>query len=310
MLERDRREPFEATYSLDALSNMHEAERRHGVRRWFQEPPGARTTAATGITFKKRQTLVIWLNELCAEFKFSSRTFEMAVQCLDDYVYHRRAQIALSRYQCLGTACVRLAAKMQEPDNGSCPSADEYAYMTEYTASCKEICAVEYALVTSTAPRSLTVPTPHSFLLHYRSLASCRAWDQSEETRTKADALSSYYCELSSLVPDMLAADHDAVSTGFLPSTIAAASLVIARATLDMPPWCFDLQRISGVDALDHHAIHECAKKLVDFQNAILDSTSLRSDSIFLKYEEVSFLRPARVSSPPSRAVRCFAPNK
>ncbi len=53
---------------------------------------------------------------------------------------------------------VRLAAKMQEPDNGLCPSADDYAHMTKYTVkSCMEICAVEFALVTSTAPKSLTV---------------------------------------------------------------------------------------------------------------------------------------------------------
>ncbi len=55
MLERDWREPFEVAYSLDALSNMHVAEWRHGVRRWFQEPPGAKTTAAVSITFNKRE---------------------------------------------------------------------------------------------------------------------------------------------------------------------------------------------------------------------------------------------------------------
>ncbi len=171
-LERDRREPFEVAYAQDALSNMHEAERSQGVRRWFQEQPGAQTT---GISFNNRKILVSWMNELCTEFNFSSRTFEMAIQCLDDYVYHRRAQIVLSRYQCLGTACVRLAAKMQELDNGSRPSVDDYARMTKYHASRTEICAVEFALVTTTAPTSLVVPTPHSFLLYYRDLASCRA---------------------------------------------------------------------------------------------------------------------------------------
>lgn len=223
----------------------------------------------------------------------------MAVQCLDDYVYHKRAQIALSRYQCLGTACVRLAAQMQELDNGSRPSVDDYAHMTKYTASCTEICAVEFTLITSTAPTSLMVPTLHSFLLYYRDLASCRAWDQSKEKRTKGESLSSYYCEMSSLVPDMMAADHGVGSTGFLPSVIAPASLVITRATLAMPPWCFDLQRISGVDTLNYGTIHECAKKLVDFQNAMLDSTAKRTDpnnnSIFLKFKEVSALRPPSI---------------
>jgi hypothetical protein len=293
-LARAQREPFEAAYAQDALSNMHEAERRRGARRWFQDQLGARV----GITFNRRKVLVNWMNELCADFNFSSHTFELAVQCIimDDYVYDKRAQIALSRYQCLGTTCVRLAAKMQELDNGSNPSMHDYANMTKFTSSCSQICAVEFALVKSTAPTSLMAPTPHSFLNYYRGLASCRAWDQSRERRTTGDSLSSYYCELSSLVPDMLAADNAVDSTGFLPSTIAAASLLINRATLGMPPWCFDLQRISGIDALNYGTINECAEKLVDFQNAMLDSTTMRADPlhncIFLKFKEVSALRP------------------
>ncbi len=104
---------------------------------------------------------------------------------------------------------------------------------------------------------------------------------------------------MSSLVPEMMAADHGVGSTGFLPSIIATASLVITRATLAMPPWCFDLQRISGVNALNYGTIHECAKKLIDFQNAMLDSMAIRTDpstnSIFLKYKEVSSLRPPSI---------------
>lgn len=67
-----------------------------------------------------RQTLISWVQEVCAKVRFSRLTFHYAVYFIDKFFELSPSLIPVSEFQTIGITAVAIAAKMEEiyvPDN-------------------------------------------------------------------------------------------------------------------------------------------------------------------------------------------------
>lgn len=163
-----------------------------------------------------RGILVDWLVEVAAEFRLVSDTLFSAVG-LVDRVLSLRA-VPRARLQLVGVACMLLAAKYEEI---YAPQVDEFVFITDNTYSRDELLRAE-AEALGDLRFSLSAPTAKTFLRRFVKAALSDGLG-SPEADAKLPPLAAYVCELALL-------EYDAVA--FLPSQVAAASVVVARHVL------------------------------------------------------------------------------
>jgi hypothetical protein len=170
----------------------------------------------TEVNASMRGILVDWLVEVAAEFRLVSDTLFSAVG-LVDRVLSLRA-VPRARLQLVGVACMLLAAKYEEI---YAPQVDEFVFITDNTYSRDELLNAEAEALGDLA-FSLSAPTAKTFLRRFVKAALGDGLG-SPEADAKLPPLAAYVCELALL-------EYDAVA--FLPSQIAAASVVVARHAL------------------------------------------------------------------------------
>ena len=163
-----------------------------------------------------RGILVDWLVEVAAEFRLVSDTLFSAVALVDRVLSLR--PVPRARLQLVGVACMLLAAKYEEI---YAPQVDEFVFITDNTYSRDELLNAE-AEALGDLGFSLSAPTAKTFLRRFVK-AALGDGVGSPEADAKLPPLAAYICELALL-------EYDAVA--FLPSQIAAASVVVARHVL------------------------------------------------------------------------------
>ena len=170
----------------------------------------------TEVNASMRGILVDWLVEVAAEFRLVSDTLFSAVGFVDRVLSLRA--VPRARLQLVGVACMLLAAKYEEI---YAPQVDEFVFITDNTYSRDELLAAE-AEALGDLRFSLSAPTAKTFLRRFVK-AALGDGVGSPEADAKLPPLAAYVCELALL-------EYDAVA--FLPSQVAAASVVVARHVL------------------------------------------------------------------------------
>jgi len=107
---------------------------------------------------KMRSILVDWLIEVHTKYNMQYETLHLAINIMDRYLSLRTIQ--RKRLQLLGVVAMCIAAKFEEIDP---PRTGEFAYITDYTYSKKEIVDFE-ARVLAVLNFDVVVPTPAHFL--------------------------------------------------------------------------------------------------------------------------------------------------
>ena len=164
-----------------------------------------------------RGILVDWLVEVAAEFRLVSDTLFSAVAFVDRVLSLR--PVPRARLQLVGVACMLLAAKYEEI---YAPQVDEFVFITDNTYSRSELLDAE-AEALGDLRFSLSAPTAKTFLRRFVKAALSDGGLGSPDADAKLPPLAAYICELALL-------EYDAVA--FLPSQVAAASVVVARHVL------------------------------------------------------------------------------
>lgn len=170
----------------------------------------------TEVNASMRGILVDWLVEVAAEFRLVSDTLFSAVGYVDRVLSLR--PVPRARLQLVGVACMLLASKYEEI---YAPQVDEFVFITDNTYTRDELLAAE-AEALGDLRFSLSAPTAKTFLRRFVKAALGDGLG-SAEADAKLPPLAAYVCELALL-------EYDAVA--FLPSQVAAASVVVARHVL------------------------------------------------------------------------------
>ena len=144
------------------------------------------------------------------------------------------------------------------------PELKELVYITDRAYNKEEILQMETEVLTA-LNYNCTVPTAHTFL--------CRYLKAAHADRTMVQ-LACYLAERSL---------QEISSLQFLPSTIAATSILIARKTLKRHPWSPTLLKYTGLDECDLQA---CC----DDMRRYLESNHLsQQQAVFRKYSGPKF---------------------
>lgn len=189
---------------------------------------------------KMRTILIDWLIEVHLKFKMVPETLYLTVNIIDRFLVLK--QVRRSKLQLLGVAALLVASKYEEIYP---PEIRDLVYITDRAYNKHEILEMETQILT-TLKYNVTVPTVHSFL--------CRYLKAAHADRTMVQ-LSCYLAERSLQEFKMVR---------FLPSVIAAASVLVARKSLNRHPWSPTLVKYTGYDEID---LAECIHTMKDYMN-------------------------------------------
>ncbi|XP_057504501.1 cyclin-A2-4 isoform X1 [Actinidia eriantha] len=215
-------------YAPDIYSNLSVVElmKRPGTN--FME------TLQRDITQSMRGILVDWLVEVSEEYKLVPDTLYLTVLLID--LFLSQNYIERQRLQLLGITCMLIASKYEEI---CAPRVEEFCFITDNTYTRGEVLKME-SQVLNYLDFQLSAPTAKSFLRRF-----LRAAQASYKTPSlELEFLANYLAELTLV-------DYEFLK--FLPSTIAASAVFLARWTLDQSghPWNATLEHYTNYKASD-----------------------------------------------------------
>lgn len=210
------------------------------------------------INEKMRAILCDWLVEVHLKYKMVPETLYLTVNILDRYLSIK--QVRRSKLQLVGVAALSIAAKYEEIYP---PELRDYVYITDKAYNKSEIVEME-SDIANTLSYNLTVPTVHAFL--------CRFLKAAHADRTMVQ-LACYLAERSLQEYSMCA---------FLPSVIAATSVLIARKTLRRHPWSPTLVKYTKYDEPD---LEKCIAEM----KKILSEKQSQQQAVQRKYTSQKF---------------------
>jgi hypothetical protein len=213
---------------------------------------------------KMRTILVDWLVEVHLKFKLVPESLYMTVYIIDRYLQCK--QVRRSKLQLVGVAALLVSAKYEEIYP---PELRDLVYITDRAYNKQEILEMESDIV-NTLEYKFTVPTIHSFL--------CRYLKAAHADRTMVQ-LACYLTERTLQEYSMLQ---------FLPSTIAASAVLVARKTLKRHSWSPTLVKYTNYDEPDLQAC-------VDEMSATINNTASQQQAVFRKYSSSKFGGVARM---------------
>lgn len=192
------------------------------------------------INMKMRAILVDWLVEAHSKFKMHAETLFLAIWVIDRYLELR--QVRRSRLQLVGITALLIAAKYEEIYP---PELKELVYITDRAYSKQDILTMEASILSALEFR-LTVPTIHTFVCRF----------------VKAAHADTTMIQMTCYLAERCLQEYSMIR--FLPSTIAAAVVMISRKSLRRHPWSPTLLHYTGYDEDDLAA---CVREIESFMN-------------------------------------------
>ncbi|CAA0407160.1 unnamed protein product [Arabidopsis thaliana] len=196
------------------------------------------------VTSNMRGVLVDWLVEVAEEYKLLSDTLYLAVSYIDRFLSLKT--VNKQRLQLLGVTSMLIASKYEEITP---PNVDDFCYITDNTYTKQEIVKMEADILLA-LQFELGNPTTNTFLRRFTRVAQ----EDFEMSHLQMEFLCSYLSELSML---------DYQSVKFLPSTVAASAVFLARFIIrpKQHPWNVMLEEYTRYKAGD---LKECVAMIHD----------------------------------------------
>lgn len=209
-----------------------------------------------------RSVLIDWLVEVAQEYKLKEQTLYLTINYIDRFLSFMSVQ--RSKLQLVGAACMLVAAKFEEIYP---PEVKEFVYITDDTYTAKQVLKMEH-LILKTLSFDLSVPTCRDFITRYLVAADAPLESQQQY-------LSEFLCELTVI-------DFE-LSVKYLPSMIAAASILVANIVLSVPTWSKTLEHYTEFKVEE---LCQCAKDICALYR---ESSSLQQQTIQSKYKSPKF---------------------
>lgn len=176
-------------------------------------------TVQNDINPSMRTILVDWLVEVAAEYKLHSDTLFLTVAYIDRYL--SVVPVPRSELQLVGVACMLVASKYEEI---YAPTVEDFCYITDHTYSRERLLAAEQSVLAALR-FEMTAPTTKTFLRRFLDAAAAEQLPGVKQELL--EVVATYLAELSLLEYGLLR---------FLPSTIAAAAVLVALTMLGCRP--------------------------------------------------------------------------
>ncbi|XP_057733882.1 cyclin-A2-4 isoform X1 [Arachis stenosperma] len=239
--------------------------------------PNFMDTKQHDITQSMRGILVDWLVEVSEEYRLGLDTLYLTVYLIDWFL--SRNYIERQRLQLLGITCMLIASKYEEIN---APRIEDFCYITDNTYTKAEVLKMESQVLKSSGYQ-LFAPTTISFLRRFLQAAQA----SSKSPSLELEYLANYLAELTLMEYSFL---------NFLPSTIAASAVFLAKWTLDQSkhPWNPTLQHYACYKASD---LKTTVLALQDLQLNIngCPLTAIRSKYSQDKFKCVGSLSPPKL---------------
>ena len=218
------------------------------------------------INSKMRVILINWLIDVHDKFRLQLETLHLAISLLDRFL-EKHTAILRGKLQLAGVTAVWIASKIVEIYP---PEVRDFHYITDRAYTIKEITAYEAQILQTMGWEAQSAP---STLLCLSILLQVEEASTSAE-RKQLEHLAHYLIELTLQEYAMLA---------FLPPTIAAAAVYLARKTLDRAPWPPELaQRTCCTEA----TIMPCVRELHALQKGAPQN---EFRAVWKKYQQRKF---------------------
>ncbi|RNF05628.1 cyclin [Trypanosoma conorhini] len=263
-------------YSAEIADYLLVAERSH-----YRDP--SYMSNQPEVTEKMRMILVDWLVDVTTKFKLHSETFYLAIDIVDRYLCAKK--VCRAKLQLVGIASILVAAKLEEiwP-----PGIKDCIFICANTYSAGEVFGMERDIVVTLRFR-FTVPTTYPLACHFL--------DSGNNESMVRDA-TFFFLESASHSYEMLQ---------YLPSRVAAASVVLGRLLV---AWnrCADRAAISQDKLWDREMIHASRGITLDETFPVLEillsftknlsSSSSKLQAIRRKYLSQKFTNVASLEMP------------
>jgi len=215
---------------------------------------------------RNRSLLVDWIVDVSVKFKILNETLFLCVNILDRFLQNKI--VPRAKFQLVGITSMLIACKFEEI---FIPEIKDFTFISGKAYTEDEILKMEKTILID-LDFNLGTPTALHFLRRYSKAA---------KSDSKIHTLSKYIIELSLLDYAMLK---------YLPSTIAAASIYIARKMCNVSPaWDSTLTHYSQYS---EHQLIECAKEL---NQIIIAQEQSKYKAIYKKYSQARFLFVASI---------------
>lgn len=223
------------------------------------------------LTPKMRSILIDWMVDVHLKFNLLSETMFLTVSIVDRFLALK--PISRHKLQLVGITAMLIAAKYEEL---FCPEVRDFVFICDNSFSKDEILGLEIQILNA-LNFSLTPATPLHFL---------RRFSKAARSDSTTHTLSKYLAELSLLDYEMLA---------FQPSTIAAASVYVARAMRQITPyWTPTLEHYTQLSV---NGIRQCATAL---NNALLRTSTSTLKATRRKFSSPKLMCVGRIAALPT----------
>lgn len=179
------------------------------------------------INERMRAILIDWLVEVHLKFKLVPDTLYLAIALIDKYLELKT--VTRQNLQLVGVTCFLLASKYEEIYP---PEIRDLVYITDRAYTKEQILEMETKILEALNFK-LSFPTVYCFLLRY----------------LKAAHADKRIVQLSCYIAERMLQEYAMVN--FLPSTIAACAVYIARKNLNRNPWSPTLARYTSFTEAD-----------------------------------------------------------
>lgn len=225
----------------------------------------------TDITPKMRAILVDWMVDVHLKFKLLSETMFLSVSIVDRFLSIK--PISRHKLQLVGITAMLIAAKYEEL---FCPEVRDFVFICDNAYTKDDILALEIQMLNA-LNFSLTPATPLHFL---------RRFSKAARSDSTTHTLSKYLAELTLPEYELLA---------FKPSTIAAASVYVARAMRQITPyWTPTLEHYTQLSV---DGIRQCATALND---ALVRSSTSTLKATRRKFSSPKLMSVGRIAALPT----------
>mmetsp|Transcript_35895 Transcript_35895/g.83731 ORF Transcript_35895/g.83731 Transcript_35895/m.83731 type:complete len:337 (-) Transcript_35895:178-1188(-) len=174
------------------------------------------------INDKMRAILVDWLVEIHSKFKLIPETLYLCVNLIDRFL--RDNLVVRQSLQLVGVTCLLIASKYEEIYP---PELDDLVYICDEAYTKKEIIGMEETILKALQYR-ITIPSAHAFLVRY----------------LKAAHADKKIVQIACLILDGTLQNYSLLR--YLPSELAAASVLVARRTVGRNAWSPTLSKYTN----------------------------------------------------------------
>jgi len=222
-----------------SLPKMHKKMRK---KEMFQQQKRSFTSHSDSVYQQCRHAVVDWVSQVGEVCGLRNLTIHAAIGFVDMLL--DITPIDTSRIQLVAMACILIAAKMEELED-KVPRVHTLTSISGNVFSREQVLKME-SWILNAFKWDVNIITPINFLEYYLKEASFSPLEMARNTHLKNYELTkAHLCKTAEFFVDL--SEHHSYFREYLPSVVAAASLVAARQMLRIQPlWTDALQLVTS----------------------------------------------------------------